>query len=133
VAWGNDYDHGISHKGSSDLSIEDLTDYPLCLGTGQSVRFSLLYQPVNPGIHDCQILISVSSGGSDLQIPITASADGLLTLGNGTASTAHPLNLSYKNSLFETIHSAASLHNFSGPISSIRLYHDPAASSFTVL
>lgn len=123
---------GISHNGSSDLSFEDLTDYPLSLGIGQRVRFTLLYQPVNPGIHDCQILISVSSGGSDLQIPITASADGLLTLGSGTASTAHPLNLSYKNSLFETIHSAASLHYFSGPISSIRLYHDPAASSFTV-
>lgn len=123
---------GISHNGSSDLSFEDLTDYPLSLGIGQRVRFTLLYEPVQPGFHDCQIMISVSSGALDLQIPITASADGLLTLGSGTASAAHPLNLNYKNSLFETIHSAATLQNFAGPISSIKLYHDPAASTLTV-
>lgn len=124
--------NAISISDTEDFVLEALPTLPFSVELGHSAQVDIRCQPVSPGAHNATISLDLTPGGEDLQIPLTVNANNTITLGEGGTAEHWPLGLNFKNSLCESVHSAASMNHFSGVISSLKFFHMAASASLAV-
>jgi hypothetical protein len=121
----------ISLDGNTTFALSNVPTLPAALTTGQSLSFVLTYSPSTLGNHAATITITdnlgtrqVISHRTNHTIPITGNCVNDVTIGDGTQTARYPIDMYYKNSLYETLIYPNEMSNFIGQITGIKLYNN---------
>ncbi|MDI3504681.1 MAG: large repetitive protein [Candidatus Cloacimonadota bacterium] len=131
----------ITISGSDMISLSNLPALPQSLRNEQQLTFSALFEPLVQGTVEATVTITDDQGtrheidyglspgkSSTLRQTHTLNLSGNgvndITIGDGSSTARIPMDFYYKNSLYETIFTAAEMEDFVGIITGIKFYND---------
>jgi hypothetical protein len=129
--------NSINIAGSSAFTLVNLPTLPVSLAIGQNSTFNVNFSPTSQTTQTATVTIVDNLAGRTqfgfgsaqdrerTSHTVTLNGAGVndITIGDGATNARMPLDMYYKNSLYETIITASEMSNFIGMINGIKLYN----------